>query len=117
MEEKATLMETLIEKAEVYTKSSIDLLTLRAVSKSANVLSSLVGTIIVLVAALCAIFMVNIGAALWICELIGSSFWGFFIVAFFYIIMAGVLWSFRGVLLTRPLVNYFITQIRLNKNI
>ncbi len=117
MEEKATLLESLVESAEVYTKSSIDLFKLIAIDKSANMLSSVVSTLIISMAVLCITMMVNIGAALWIGKLIGSSICGFFIVAAFYTILVIVLVAFKKQLLKNPLSNCIISFIRKEKNI
>lgn len=112
MEEKPTLVESLVERAEVYTKSSIDLLELKAIGKSANMLSSLISTLIISVVVLCIAMMVNIGAALWIGKLIGNSFCGFFIVAAFYTIVLTILCVFRKQILKTPLGNRIINHLR-----
>jgi len=117
MEEKVTLIESLVEKAENYADSSIDLLKLKAIDKSSDMVSSLVSTLIIAAVVLCITFMVNIGAALWIGELIGNAYYGFFIVAFFYILVVIVLCIFKSELLKMPLRNSIITHIREEKNI
>lgn len=117
MEEKATLIESLVDRAEVYTKSSVDLLKLKAIDKSAKVLSSVFSTFIITIAVLCIILMINIGAALWIGKLIDSSFCGFFIVAAFYTFVTIILCTFRKTILKRPFSNRFITHIRKDLNI
>lgn len=117
MEEKATLIESLIESAGVYTKSNIDLLKLIAIDKSANMLSSAAATLIISMAVLCITMMVNIGAALWIGKVIGSSIYGFFIVAAFYAFVVIVLMVFKKQLLKNPLCNCIIALIRKEKNI
>ena len=117
MEEEATLIETLVDKAEAYTNSSIDLLRLKAIDKSANAMSSIVSTVIIAVSVIIVISMVNIGAALWIGELIGNAFYGFFIVAAFYLLVAIILVAFRESLLKTALSNSIISHIRKEKHI
>jgi len=117
MEEEAITIESLVENAEIYTKTSVDLFKLEAIDKSADMLSSLVSTLIITFVVLCIALMVNIGAAVWLGELVGSSYCGFFIVAAFYIIVAIVLYTFRVSLLKTPFSNTFITHIRKEKNI
>lgn len=116
MEEKATILESLVDTVVVYTKSSIDLLKLLAIDKSANMLSSVISTIIISIAVLCLTMMLNIGAALWIGKLIGSSIGGFFIVAGFYTVVVTVLVAFKKQLLNTPLSNSIISFLR-KKNI
>ena len=115
MEEKATTLESLAESAELYTKSSIDLFKLVAIDKSANMLSSLGSTLIISMGVFCITMMVNIGAALWIGKLIGSSIGGFFIVAAFYTIVVIVLVVFKKQLLKNPLGNCIVALIRQEK--
>lgn len=117
MEEGAALIESLAEKAEAYTKSTVDLFKLKAIDKSAHLVSSVMSALIITIVVLCVTMMVNIGAALWIGELIGSSFCGFFIVAAFYILVAIILGVFRKSILQTPFSNCIITYIRKEINI
>ena len=117
MEEKATLLESLVEKTEDYTKTSIDLLKLKTIDKSAKALSSLGSTIIITIAIICLTTMVNIGVALLIGGLMGNLYYGFFIVAVFYLLVVIVLYVFRKSLLKVPLSNRIITNIRKDINI
>jgi len=115
MEEKATLIESLVERAEVYIKTSIDLFKLKAIDKSADILTSLISTLIIVIAVLSITMMVNIGAALWIGKLVGSSICGFFIVAAFYTIIAIILCAFKKQLLKTPIRNSIIKHIHNEK--
>lgn len=116
MEDKATIMESLVDTVVVYTKSSIDLWKLIAIDKSANMLSSVISTIIISTAVMCLTMMLNIGVALWIGKLIGSSISGFLIVAGFYTVVVIVLVAFKKQLLNTPLSNSIISFLR-KKNI
>lgn len=115
MEEKATLIGSLFEKTEDYAKSSIDLLKLKALDRSTNALSSVASICIILIATMCIIMMVNIGAALWISKLMNSSYSGFFIVALFYAVLSVVLYIFREQIIKTPINNRIITHIREEK--
>jgi len=117
MEEKATLIESFVEGAEEYTKSSIDLLKLKAIDKSSDIISSVLTTLLISIAILCIPVMVNIGAALWIGKLFDNTFYGFFIVAAFYTVVAIFLFIFRKQLLKTPLRNIIIKFIRKEKKI
>jgi membrane protein YdbS with pleckstrin-like domain len=117
MEAKATLIGSLFEKTEDYAKSSIDLIKLKAIDKSANAVSSGASIVIILIASLFLIMMVNIGAAIWIGELMSNPFSGFFIVALFYAVLSIVLYIFRNPLIKTPINNLFITHVRKEKHI
>lgn len=117
MEAKATIIGSLFEKTEDYAKTSIDLIKLQALDKSANAVSSAVSVFVILISTLCVITMVNIGAALWIGKLIGSYYSGFFIVAIFYAVVSLVLYIFKDSIIKTPISNLFITHIRKEKHI
>lgn len=117
MEEKATLIGSLFEKTEDYAKSSIDVLKLKALDKSTSVISSVASIGLILIATLCIITMVNIGAAIWISKLMNNSYSGFFIVALFYAVLSIVLYVFRDELIKTPISNRIITHIRKEKQI
>lgn len=112
MEEQTSELETLLQRAENYTKSSIDLLKLRAIDTSVKIISSITSSFIVLIAALCITTMVNFGVALWIGECLHSNYLGFFIVGGFYLLLAIIFYSFRKQLVQTPLSNAIIKQMR-----
>ena len=112
METKSSLIESLFEKAEVYVQTNIDLFKLKTIDKSADVVSSLVSKIAFIFIFILIAFTLNIGLALWIGELIGKFYYGFFIIAALYILVGIVLFFFHENLIKKP-VNYsFIIQLQ-----
>jgi len=97
MEEKATLIESLFEKAEAYAKTNLDLFKLSAIDKSADVVSTIVSKLAVVIAVLLIILLSSIGLSIWIGELLGNSYYGFFIVAGFYVLVALILHYIPGI--------------------
>ena len=83
------------EKAGDYLETRLDLFKLRAVDKTSDFTSSLVSRIAIATILILAIFMVNIGLALWVGELVGRVYLGFFIVAAFYALLALLIHVFR----------------------
>lgn len=84
MEEKANIIETLIEKIEAYGKTSIDLFKLKVIEKAAETVSSfVVGSTVVILAIIFLLFG-NVALAYWLGEILGRTFLGFLIVAGFY---------------------------------
>lgn len=112
MEEQTNELETLLQKAENYTKSSIDLLKLRAIDTSVKIISSITSSFILLFAVLCITTMVNFGVALWLGECFQSNYMGFFMVGAFYFIVAIIFFCFRKQLVQIPLSNAIIKQMR-----
>lgn len=88
METRSELVESLIEKAENYSKTTFQLTKLKALEKTIEVLTSIVGRLIVIVLVSIFVFMLSIGAAFLIGESLGKSYYGFFIVALFYFLGA-----------------------------
>lgn len=90
MESDATTNENLnlYEKAEGYTKTSLELIKLKTVAAAADVLSTLTSRIAVgAVVAFFTLFL-NIGISLWLGKILGEYYYGFFAVALFYLIVA-----------------------------
>ncbi len=116
MEEKATLIESLFEKAETYAKTNIDILKLKAIDKSADVISSIAAKLAIIVVVLLIALMINIGLALWIGELVGKTYYGFFIVAAFYVLVVLILYYKSGVILKAPVNDSIILQMTKEKN-
>src|SRR5665647_2098927 len=101
MEDQESLIESLIEKGEQYGKTTIELLKLKTLDKSADVASTLISWAIVIVFAVLFFLILNIGVALWIGELLGKSYYGFFVVAGFYALLAIIFGIFREQIVKR----------------
>ena len=111
MDEQSGLIESLIEKGEQYGKTTIELLKLKTLDKSADVASNLVSWLIVVIFAVLFFLILNIGIALWIGELLGKSYYGFFAVSGFYLLLALIFAIFRKQLIKKPLNESIITQV------
>ncbi|PXY42333.1 hypothetical protein DMB65_03640 [Flavobacterium cheongpyeongense] len=113
METNATTSENLnlYEKAENYTKTSLDLIKLKTVSATADALSTVTSRIAV--GAVVAFFtaFLNIGISLWIGKVLGEYYYGFFIIALFYLIVAILLHKTQHKLIKTPIGNMIISSI------
>lgn len=111
MEEQSGLIESLIEKGEQYGKTTIELLKLKTLDKSADVASNLVSWLIVGIFAVLFFLILNIGVALWIGEVLGKSYYGFFAVSGFYLLLALIFGIFRKQLIKKTVNESIITQV------
>jgi hypothetical protein len=111
MDEQSGLIESLIEKGEQYGKTTLELLKLKTLDKSADVVSNLVSWLIVLIFAVLFFLILNIGVALWLGELLGKSYYGFFVVSGFYALLALIFSIFRKQIVKNPVNNSIITQV------
>jgi hypothetical protein len=112
-EDKTGVLESLIERAEAYGKTTFDLLKLKSVDKTANVVSSAVSRIVACVLLLMFLGIASIGVALWLGEIMGKVYYGFFCVAGFYGICGLVLYLARDNFI-RKSVNDSIIESALN---
>jgi len=111
MEDQTSLIESLIEKGEQYGKTTIELLKLKTLDKSADVASTLISWAVVIVFAVLFFLILNIGIALWLGEMLGKSYYGFFAVAGFYGLLALIFALFREQFVKRPVNNSIVTQV------
>ena len=93
METPVTLVETMFEKVEAYAKTTIELTRLRAVETSAKVVTSFVSRVSVIVMFSLFALVLTVGVAFFLGDLLGKMYYGFFIVAAFYL-LAGILLHF-----------------------
>ena len=111
MEDNTKLIESLLERTAEYGKASFELVKLKALDKTSDAVSSLIPHSVVLV--LVAVFMLflNMGLAFWLGEILGRTFYGFFVVAAFYGIAGIVLHFFMHDWLKKIIGNYFIKNV------
>lgn len=115
MIDDTTPIATLFERAEDYAKTTIKLVKLNAVDKSAEIVSSLFSLLVVSMTVVLSIIIISIGVALWIGKLLGDSFYGFFIIGFFYLLVAILFRIFREQWLKYPVSNSIIKQMMKQK--
>ena len=110
MEDKATPIEILVHKAETYAKTNIDLLKLQSVDKLSDIAGLVVAKFIFVLLILMVSILASFGLALWLGDVLGASYYGFFAVAFFYVILAVIVYaSKKGI--QAPVKNAVIKEI------
>lgn len=116
MENSATTaIEKLIEKADIYARTTLDIFKYNAIYKSTDIFSSLAVKLTITVILLIISFMVNIGLAFWLGEELGKTYYGFFAIAAVYLFLGLLLYIFRKSLIKRPVSNFIIAKT-LNEN-
>ncbi|WP_298396888.1 hypothetical protein [Flavobacterium sp.] len=111
METFAKNKDLLFDKIEKYTDTSIDLIKLNAVEKSADVLSSLTSSIVVFIIFAMFTLFVNIGVSLFIGKLLNENYLGFLIVSTFYLVVGILVYYNRHKLIKTPLSNMIIIKL------
>lgn len=110
MEPTSTMVNELYEKTEKFSKVSIELIKLKTVDKSADVISSLASRLVVVLFVVFIVVNLNIGIALWIGDLMHKTYYGFLIVGAFYTLAGLIFYLFRKVWVEKPLRNSVIEQ-------
>ncbi len=114
--ERKELIEDLFEKAEEYVQTNIQLAKLKATDKGAEIVSSLVSKMAIVVLVFFFILMLNIGIAFWISDAIGKTHYGFLVVGGFYALISLILYIFRDHIIKAPISNSIIEQVLKDKN-
>jgi hypothetical protein len=111
METPIDLVETLFERAEDYSKTTVELFKLKAINKSSDVISSLVSRFAILLVITLFVLIISVGIALYLGEVLGKSYYGFFIIGTFYALIAILLHVFRYQWIKYPVSNSIIKQL------
>ena len=111
METPVTLAETMFEKVEAYAKTTIELTKLKAVETSAKVVTSIVSRVSVVVIFSLFVLVLNIGIALLLGDLLGKTYYGFFIVAAFYLLAGILLHYYMHKWIKKPISEMIIKQV------
>ena len=111
MENQATPVELLIDRAKSYAETRFDLLKLKTIDKSSSFLSLLIAMLVIILIGFIALMLFSVGIALLLGNWLGGSYYGFFIVAGLYLITGFVLDSNRDKLLKSPFANAMIKNL------
>ena len=108
MEEKLKIFESLLERATEYGKTSYELVKLKTVDKTSDIVSSFIPQSIVFILIASFMLFANFGLALWLGEIFGKVYFGFFVVAVFYAFIAIVLRVFLHKWIRKIVRNHII---------
>lgn len=111
MDENVKELETLFERAAEYGKTSIELVKLITIDKTADIVSSFISLSIVILLFATFLLFLNLGLALWLGEVIGKTFYGFFAVAVFYVLTGIVIHFLLHKPIKRLIGNYLTKYI------
>jgi hypothetical protein len=110
METTAKTIEALYERAEAYSLTTYELTKLKVLQTTTIVVTSLVSRLSVVLMISMFALVFNIGIALLLGELLGKNYYGFFIVAAFYLLAGIILHFFLHKWIKKPLSDLIITQ-------
>lgn len=110
METTANSIESLFEKAEAYGKTTFELSKLKLLETTNIVVTSLIARLGVIIMIAMFSFVLSIAISLWLGDLLGKAYYGFFIVAGFYLIAGIVLYFFLHSWVKKPISELIIKQ-------
>jgi len=103
-------IESLLESAADYGKTSYELVKLKTINKTSDVVSSLIPHAVVFFVLMSSLLFLNLGVSFWLGEIFGNIFLGFFVVAAFYGIIGMVLYFFVNDSIKKRISGYIIKQ-------
>jgi hypothetical protein len=110
METPSGPIESLFEKAETYGKTTYELSKLKLLETSTVVVSSLLARLSVVIMLSMFALVLSVAVALFLGELLGKSYYGFLIVAAFYLLAGIVLHFFLHRWIKEPISEIIIKQ-------
>jgi uncharacterized protein YqhQ len=111
MENIATNIDKLYQKAEQYSKTTLELVKLKTIDKTTDIISSLaVSLIMILIVAIFTVF-INIGIAIWLGVVFNNMAMGFFVVSGFYLIVGLIVYLNRQYFIKTPVRNLVIKKL------
>jgi hypothetical protein len=108
--EQETNIEQLFTKAVDYAETRINLIKLHSIDKSSQVVSSIAWRVFLVLFVLTSLLFVNIGAAFWIGELLGHVYYGFFIIAAFYLFIGLIIYLMKNSIVKNPVRDLIIRK-------
>jgi hypothetical protein len=116
MENNATTIEKLIEKAEIYSKTTLELCKSEALYKSADLFSNLAVKLAITIVVVVFLLFINIGLAFYLGEYLGKICYGFFLIGISYLLIGIILYIFKDEWIKNPVSNFIISKMN-NKDI
>lgn len=111
MENKEKLIELLVQKTIDLSKTTLELIRLKTLDKTSDVVSSMIPHSFVLIMLASFAIFLNFGIAFWLGEILNSSYLGFFVIAGFYIFIGIAFHVFIHKWIKKTIYNYMIKQL------
>lgn len=112
--DQATVIEnigSLFEDAKAFGKTNVDLFKLKVADRASDIISSLASYFLVILVLSVFVIILNIGIALWLGALLGKSYYGFFILAGFYLTIGLIFFNRRDKWFQGPIGDMIVKKI------
>ena len=111
MEERENTFGALLERAEEYGKTTLELVKLKTVEKLSDAISSFASRMIAIVFFVMFFILASIGLSVWLGELLGKTWLGFLLVAAFYGLIGIVMFFILHNPVKKQFSNIIIKQV------
>ena len=111
MNSKDSSIEMLFEKVENYGITTAELFKLSFIDKFADVVSSIAYKLAIYFSVVMFVLIMNMGIALWLGDLLGKTYLGFFVMALFYALIAFIIHIYGRKYIKTPLSNRLIIKL------
>jgi hypothetical protein len=111
MEDNANLIESLLERAAEYGKTSYELVKLNVVDKTSDSLSSFLPHAVAVAIVVFFMLFLNLGIALWLGEILGKLYYGFLLVGGLFAFLFILFHFFLRKWVKRLLYDHMIKQL------
>lgn len=111
MENIATNIDKLYQKAEQYSKTTLKLVKLKTIDKTTDIISSLAVSLIMIIIAAIFTMFINIGIALWLGDVFNNMAMGFFVISGFYLIVGVIVYLNKDYFIKTPVNNLVIKKL------
>jgi hypothetical protein len=109
METTLSSIEPLLERAEEFSKTTVELAKLKLLDKTSSVLSTLLSRLLFSVAVVFFLFTLTMAVSLWLGDLLGENYYGFLIITAFYALV-GIVLYFIHPMVKKQATTSIITQ-------
>lgn len=111
MEDIGKQIDTLLERAVGYVKTTVELEKLKAIDRVSDISALLITRIMAGAILFFVALFLSLGLALWLGEVLGKIYLGFFVVAAIYGLIAVMLQLFLGKWIKKAICNFIISKI------
>lgn len=110
MQDQLNSVESLWEKTHGYLEARIELVKMKTAGKAAEMGAAITARVIIGIVLLMMIIVLNTGIAMWLGEILGKMYYGFFALAGFYLVLAIILIACRASIIKKPVSNILIRK-------
>ena len=104
-------LEALFEKTSEYVETRIQLAKLQAVNKLTDVASSIISRVVIALIIILMVVILNTGIAIWLGDILGKMYYGFFCVAGFYLLLIIILSATRSTWIKKPISDRLVKKM------